>query len=178
MGEPSVLNSGKESDKTRILCNDMMFSKGYLLPKDNEVLHTPWMCTNCGEEKGISNIEHVLLSLKEVVNQIKSQILSVIKNNPSELVRYITSSVELLQEHLHPNHFLVFNYKIWILELSLGNNTSRNTKEEDEFLGEDNQNDHIRNQIYLLDLQMKYHYDILSIVEVLVPGPTEANAEH
>ena len=84
----------------------------------------------------------------------------------------------VLQEHLHPNHFFVFNYKIWILELSLENEISRNTKAEKVHLSEDDQNDHIRNQISLLDLQMKYHGDVLSIVEILDPGPTESNAEH
>ena len=153
---------------------------GYLLPKDTHSLQKEWMCDKCGEEKSLRDVEHVLSSIKDIMDQIKAQILAIMNKKSVDLVRYLQRSVELLKEHLHPNHFLIFHYKIWVLELPVPAQDSSSEDTSGSF-GEfttPNVQDHVQNQIKLFELQMKYFGEVLKILEILDPGLSLTRAEY
>ena len=152
---------------------------GYLLPKVTHSLQKEWMCDKCGEEKCLRDVEHVLSSIKDIMDQIKAQILALMNKKSVDLVRYLQRSVELLKEHLHPNHFLIFHYKIWVLELPVPeqDSSSEDTSGCGDFTSP-NAQDHVQNQTKLLELQMKYFGEVLKILEILDPGLSLSRAEY
>ena len=153
---------------------------GYLLPKDTHSLQKEWVCDKCGEEKSLRDIEHVLSSIKDIMDQIKAQILAIMNKKSVDLVRYLQRSVELLKEHLHPNHFLIFHYKIWVLELPVPEQDSSSEDISGPSVGFTipNAQDHLQNQIKLFELQMKYFGEVLKILEILDPGLSLTRAEY
>ena len=150
-----------------------------MLPKDTHSLQKEWVCDKCGEEKCLRDIEHVLSSIKDIMDQIKAQILAIMNKKSIDLVRYLQRSVELLKEHLHPNHFLIFHYKIWVLELPVLEQDS--SSEDISGCGDftsPNAQDHVQNQMKLFELQMKYFGEVLKILEILDPGLSLTRAEY
>ena len=138
------------------------------------------MCNKCGEEKSLRDVEHVLSSIKDIMDQIKTQILAIMNKKSVDLVRYLERSVELLKEHLHPNHFLIFHYKIWVLELPVleQDSSSEDTSGSYGDFTSPHVQDHVKNQIKLFELQMKYFGEVLKILEILDPGLSLTRAEY
>ena len=164
------------------LCNDISYNNGYLLPLDGQVLRTPWQCNVCGSKKSLRDIEDVLESLKNKLDQVKSEIMSIMSNQFSETANYVETSVHLLEEHIHPNHFLLFQLKKWFLELSFQQQTSLDKSKqqvvESILLNGVASTEEFSNKISFLELQMKYHLDVLKIVEMLDRGLTVNRAGH
>ena len=174
--EKSSSLSSTDDSGCKVIRHNTSKGDGYILPKDLQTLETSWQCVSCGQEKCLSEIEHVLSSINPIIEEIKSQILCVMAKEVSKLVMYITSSVNLLEKYFHRNHFLIFHYKIWILELSIPEFASTDNATESQ--NDENHKLHVLHEISFLELKMKYHADVLRIVEMLDSGLTIARAEH
>ena len=69
-------------------------------------------------------------------------------------------SVEEIEKIVHPNHFLIFQFKKWVSKLHFSPLATSTDK------------------IAFLEVQMKYHLDMMQIVEILDPGVTLNRASH
>ena len=70
------------------------------------------------------------------------------------------SFITKIEEIVHPNHFMVFQFKKWISKLPLSPQANSSDK------------------IDFLELQMKYHSEMMRIIEILDPGLTLNRASH
>ena len=178
--EKNEVNTDTKQNKNDEVNDNKSERHGYLLPKETHSLQKEWMCNKCGEEKSLRDVEHVLSSIKDIMDQIKTQILAIMNKKSVDLVRYLERSVELLKEHLHPNHFLIFHYKIWVLELPVleQDSSSEDTSGSYGDFTSPHVQDHVKNQIKLFELQMKYFGEVLKILEILDPGLSLTRAEY
>lgn len=153
-------------------------SNGCYLPKNTKDLESSWSCNKCGEEKSIFEIEHILSSLEEILDEIKLKISAVKEKNPSKLPKFVKKSFDVLYQYLHSNHFLIFHYKIWIIELDISSKVNRYiTTEEEKFLDE-NVREAIIDTIPLSEIQLEYNKDVIALVEILDPGSSICIAHH
>ena len=88
-----------------------------------------------------------------------------------------TDSIPMIQngnlEKLHPNHFIIFQFKEWVIELPKP--TSIVQIKQNDLL---NAPRDFFSEISFMELQMRYHLDILKTVEILDRGLTINRAGH
>ena len=163
-----------------ILDNDNMasHSDGCYVPNNTQNLESLWSCNKCGEEKAVYEIEHILTTMEEILEDMKSKLTKIRENNLPKFGKYIESSFHMLHQYLHPNHFLIFHYKIWILELELPNDILQHTKIKEKEILDSSTKDEILEAVSLLELQLKYHKDVISLIETLDPGLSISMAQH
>ena len=133
---------------------------GYLLPANPQVLGSPWKCQSCDTIVTVTEIDDVLQKTEKMVDSMKSEILKCLKTDLSESVQSIESVIKKLIELVHPNHFLVFQFKKWVMKLPLSAQAASSDK------------------ISFLELQMKFHSAVMKIVDTLDPGLTLNRASH
>ena len=159
-------NQGPTSD---ILSKTASGENSYLLPNDVQMLGTPWQCNACGFRQNRGEIERILESLDEALVQIKSEALAIDSNDLSKLADYIKLSINRVHTKVHPNHFLLFQFKNWFLQLHLPDHLCLPKIQHRISTGIHTD---LSGQISFLELQMEYRSDILKIIEVLDPGLT------
>ena len=133
---------------------------GYLLPINPQVLGSPWKCQSCDTIVTVTEIDDMLQKTEKMVDSMKSEILRCLKKDLFESVQSIELVVNKLHELVHPNHFLVFQFKKWVLKLPLSAQAPSS------------------NKISFLELQMRFHSAIMKIVDTLDPGLTLNRASH
>ena len=87
-------------------------------------------------------------------------------------VNCVKTSVDQLEKKLHPNHYLIFHFKQWFLKLIIPGEATqcKMTPQQDG-------NKHpINVRIDLLELKMRYHFDLMKIEEALDGGVTAHRA--
>jgi hypothetical protein len=160
-------------------CNEASNQCGYLLPIDVEVLGSMWECNSCSKTKTVIEIKYILEEVEGSLKNMKSEISNALFDKSLSIaVQCIQESVNILQETLHSNHYLVFQFKKWVSQLSLptkvtipGANLNENANATDIMMN-------FEHQIAFLELQMKYHADVLEIEEKLDSGLTINRAAH
>ena len=159
-----------------ILTNTSAYNDGYLLPDNVQMLGTPWLCNACGFKQGQRETEEVLKSLEISLVEIKSEANEAVKSNEfAKLVDHVKMSIDRLNTKVHPNHFLLFQFKVWFIQLRLPDHLSLSKVHHDISNGI---NVDLSSQILFLELQMEYSIDLLRIVETLDPGLTINRAGH
>ena len=151
--ETCPVRNGNNSNETENECE-------YFLPVDSQILGSPWKCTRCEKKKTVTEIDNILQKIEKIVESMKSEIMCCVKIVSPDTVQVIDTSVKKLEELVHPNHFIVFQFKKWVLKLPLSPQTASLDK------------------INFLELQMQFHSDIMKIVESLDPGLTLNRASH
>ena len=151
--ESSQTSDFNQKDEATTICR-------YLLPVDSQTLGVPWKCQNCGTMKTVTEINKILETIERMVESKKSEILCCIRIISPDIVKIIETSVNKMEQILHQNHFLVFKFKKWVLRLPLSAQATSSDK------------------IDFLELQLKYHSDVMEIIEVLDPGLTLNRASH
>ena len=150
---------------------------GYLLPIDCQLLGTPWQCQSCGQKKCVSDIQSILKDVEATMDSIKKDILEKINEDGSNIVNRIKSYTDQIQTSIHPNHFLLFQFKKWVTDLPISKPAT-----EQVIIEEHNSNNNsmidISTKIGFLELQQRYHMDLLIIIEQLDPGFTLNRAGH
>jgi len=127
----------------------------------------------------VSEIENMLTEVESSLKNIKSGISNALSNKDlSTAVNCIQESVVILQEKIHPNHYLMFQFKKWVSQLSLpiketipGTNIQETANATDNTMS-------FEHQIAFLELQLKYNIDVLKIEEKLDSGLTINRAAH
>ena len=153
---------------------------GYLLPIDCQYIETHWQCKNCGEKKCVRDIEGLLKGVVKNVESAKRNILVQMKEALPKVVDTIKSSIDLFHTLVHPNHFLLYQFKKWITELPIPKSSLApiGEKEPDETnTNHDIMHDALTKSVFL-ELKQKYHKDLLIIIELLDPGFTLNRAGH
>ena len=152
---------------------------GYILPIDVQVLGTTWKCNSCSKKHSVTDIECILNEVEGSLKNIESEICNALfKKQLSNVTLCIQESSNMLQEKLHPNHYIMFQFKKWVSELSLPMKASIPGSNQHETANEADRAMSCEHKIGFLELQMKYHADVLKIVERLNPGLTINRAGH
>lgn len=153
---------------------------GYLLPIDCQLLGTPWQCQSCGQKKCVSDIQSILKDVEATMDSIKKDILEKMNEDGSNIVNRIKSYTDQIQTSIHPNHFLLFQFKKWITDLSISKPATEQViiEEQNKHNSKDNGMSDISTKIGFLELQQRYHMDLLIIIELLDPGFTLNRAGH
>ena len=138
----------------------MLTQTGYLLPVDLQKLGASWKCNNCNKMKPVKEIDHVLQTMDKLIDLIKSDILCSINSDLTSITQIVESFITKIEEIVHPNHFMVFQFKKWISKLPLSPQANSSDK------------------IDFMELQMKYHSEMMKIIETLDPGLTLNRASH
>ena len=172
-----ISNTSNESlDNDQLTSTNV--SDGYHLQNDTRQLESLWSCNKCGEEKAIFEVEHILSTLEEILDEVKSKIINVKENDASKLTKFIRRSFDVLHQYLHPNHFLIFHYKIWILELDVSNKVRQCSGLEKDKILDNASREEISDAVLLLKLQLQYHSDVISVIETLDPGLSISMSRH
>ena len=151
---------------------------GYHLQNDCKQLESLWSCNKCGEEKAIFELEHILSTLEEILDEVKAKIVSLKEKDASKLTRFIKRSFDVLHQYLHPNHFLIFHYKIWILELEISDKVRKIAGLEEAKIVDNDSIEEISDAVSLLKLQLQYHSDVISVIKTLDPGLSISMSRH
>ena len=153
---------------------------GYLLPIDCQYIETDWQCKNCGEKQSVRDIEGLIKGVVKSVESAKQDILVQMKEDLTKVVDTIKSSIDLFHTLVHPNHFLLYQFKKWITELPIPKSSlvPIGKKEPDETINNhDIMHDSLTKSAFL-ELKQKYFLDLLIIIESLDPGFTLNRAGH
>ena len=153
---------------------------GYLLPIDCQYIETDWQCKNCGEKQSVRDIEGLIKGVVKSVESAKQDILVQMKEDLTKVVDTIKSSIHLFHTLVHPNHFLLYQFKKWITELPFPKPllVPIGKKEPDETINNhDIMHDSLTKSAFL-ELKQKYFLDLLIIIESLDPGFTLNRAGH
>ena len=151
---------------------------GYHLQNDCKQLESLWSCNKCGEEKAIFELEHILSTLEEILDEVKAKIISLKEKDASKLTKFIKRSFDVLHQYLHPNHFLIFHYKIWILELEISDKVRKIAGLEEAKIVDNDSIEEISDAVSLLKLQLQYHSDVISVIKTLDPGLSISMSRH
>ena len=173
-------NGRSETDRINSLKDDNSNYYGYLLPIDCQLLGTPWQCQSCEQKKCVSDMQSILKDVEATIDLMKKDILVEMKGDLSNTLNKIKLSTNRIQTLIHPSHFLLFQFKKWITDLpfpkpdieqlAIDEPNKHNTK--------DNRMSDISTKIGFLELQQRYHMDLLIIIEMLDPGFTLNRAGH
>ena len=172
-----ISNTSNESLDSDLLTSTNV-SDGYHLQNDSRQLESSWSCNKCGEEKAVFEIEHVLSTLEEILDEVKSKIMMIKENDASRLTKFIKRSFDVLHQYLHPNHFLIFHYKIWILELDISDKVRQCSGLEEDKILDNISREEISDAVSLLKLQLQYHSDVISVIKTLDPGLSISMSRH
>ena len=172
-------NKDTKGNTNMIVNNGTPKNGGYLLPINVQDLGTPWQCNDCGRRKYLSDIECILRKVQTALEKIKSDILASMSNTFTKVVKDIRIAINVLEEKLHPNHYLIFQFKRWIAELDYSNQApSPFDSITSDASNKSTHEDTVLSKIEFLELQMEYHNDILKLTEALEPGLSVNRAGH
>uniref|UniRef100_A0A0K2VAX9 C2H2-type domain-containing protein n=1 Tax=Lepeophtheirus salmonis TaxID=72036 RepID=A0A0K2VAX9_LEPSM len=130
-------------------------SSGFVLQKSSNGLASPWMCESCQKSYGNLEIQNIVDNLEVRIHAHQSNTTSL--SSPHSFI------LETLEEQVHPSHFLVVGLKNKFFFHSYIQNIS---KKFFDGLNEEEIN-HLNNK---MKEQIKYGYQILSLVETFDPG--------
>ena len=173
-------NERCESKSSAYIGSAISNNHGYLLPIDCQYIETHWHCINCGEKKCARDIEDLLNEVVKSVESVKQDILVQMEEDFPKVVDSIKSSIDLIQTFVHPNHFLLYQFKKWITELPIPKSSVApiGKKEPDETINNHDIMHDILTKSVFLELKQKCHLDLLIIIESLDPGFTLNRAGH
>ena len=173
-------NERCETKSSAYIGNAISNNHGYLLPIDCQYIETQWQCMNCEENKSVRDIEDLLKDVVKSVQLVKQDILVQMEEDFPKVVDTIKSSIDLFHTLVHPNHFLLYQFKKWITELPIPKSSlaPMGKKEPDEtHTNHDIMNDTLPKSVFL-ELKQKYYTELLLIIELLDPGFTLNRAGH
>ena len=173
-------NERCENKSSTYISSAISNNLGYLLPIDCQYIETDWQCKNCGGKKCLRDIEGLLKGVVKDVELAKQDILVQMKEDLSKVVDKIKSSIDLFHTLVHPNHFLLYQFKKWVTELPIPKSSLApigKTEPDELNTNHDIMHDALTKSVFL-ELKQKYHLDLLIIIELLDPGFTLNRAGH
>ena len=173
-------NERCENKSSTYISSAISNNLGYLIPIDCQYIETDWQCKNCGEKKCLRYIEGLLKGVVKDVELVKQDILVQMKEDLPKVVDEIKSSIDLFHTLVHPNHFLLYQFKKWVTELPIPKSSVApigKTEPDEIDTHHDIMHDALTKSVFL-ELKQKYHLDLLIIIELLDPGFTLNRAGH